>query len=339
MPSTLIALWLAATPSLAAPDLRGQSHLDRRQFRLAAESFRAALQQRPDDPELRLGLAQAWAGLLWCERALPVFEELHDSPFLHARAALDHGACLLALGQDEEGIAVLEEAVELSGQGSGARTQLGWEAFKLGDLDRLQAVAEGLIEEDPDGRGALLLRAAVAYAEGDREAQSQLLTQLRRAQPDAPQADLLDAWQALEDGAPALAAQVLSGEGRLHRVRLPEVAVWLAEANRRSGQLGVARQILQQQARTPEPTVLRQAIELRVRADGEGPQAAADAARALATAHPWQPEAVATAWYLAQLQGSAEAEAWARRYALLPWAERRPLTLLLPPATPPHETP
>jgi len=332
VPTPLLLLLTLALPSAeAVPDLRGQAHLERRQFRMAAESFRKASAERPDDPEPRLGLARAWAGLEWCGRAVPLFEELRDSSFYGHRAAMDHGACLAAIGRNAEGIEVLEEAVLLSGNGSGAIVQLAWEALKGADEPLFRAVASQLIEAEPGSAGALLLEGARCWLDGDPDGQEAALQALRSLQGHSPQADLLDAWAALELGEPARAAEILRGEDRLNRMRLPEVAVWLAEANRRDGNTEIAHTILNQQSRGRESSVLRGAILLRVRADREGFAAARPDALRLLDAHPDQPEVVATAWYIAMRGGDDSASGLRQRYERLALPDRAPLDLLLPP--------
>lgn len=323
----------------ATPDPRGESHLGRRQFRLAAESFRKNLEQHPGDPELRLGLARAWAGLEWCERAIPVFQELRSTEFYGTREAMDHGACLSAVGRTSEGIEALEEAVLLSGGGTGAVVQLAWEALKGGDEPLFQAVAAALIEEQPGSPGALLLEGASCWLAGDDACQESALQTLRQIQGHSPQADLLDCWSALERGEPTQAAEILRGDARLNRMRLPEVASWLAEANRRAGQAKVAHTILTQQARGQESSVLRHAINLRIRIDLEGVPAVRADIDSLLARHPTHPEALATAWYAATLAGLPDVDSLASLYALHGSPDRAPLDLLRPPAHSPSEAP
>ncbi|MCK6505786.1 hypothetical protein L6R53_20745 [Myxococcota bacterium] len=330
LPLALLGL-LGIGPARASSNPRADQHLQRRQYRLAAQLYREALVQAPDDPSLRLGLARAWAGLGWCERAVEPLLALRSSAEWSYAAALDLGSCLADQGRGSEGVEVLEEAVLLSGEGTGTEVRLAWEALAAGDMPLFSAMTAEIEQEDPVGRGALLLRGVRAWVEGDLQAMAWHFEDLRAVQPKAPQADLVEAWAALEQGDPQGAAEVLRGGHRFHRMRLPEVATWLAEANRRAGRPDVAHAILYTQAKERDVPMTRQALRLRLQVDEEGPAAAAAGIEALLAQHPLQREVLATAWYAAQAAGDPDrAQRLAARYAQVVPEGRWPLAVLLP---------
>lgn len=332
---------VVSSSSQASTNPRADGHLQKRQYRLAAQLFRESLARTPDDLELQLGLARAWAGLGWCDRAVQPLLGLRASPAWSYAAALDLGSCLADQGRGSEGVEVLEEAVLLSGDGTGTLVRLAWEAAAADDLPLFQAIAAQVEEEDGGGRGALLLRGVRAWLEGDLQAMAWHFEDLREVQPKAPQADLVEAWAALEQGDPLGAAEVLRGGHRFHRMRLPEVATWLAEANRRAGRPDVAHAILYTQARERDVPMTRQALRLRLQVDEEGAAAAAAGIEALLVQQPTQREVLATAWYAAQAAGDEDrAQSLAARYARVVPAGRWPLDVLLPwPAEDPSQNP
>ena len=326
----LLALW-ATSSSLASTQPRADQHLQKRQFRLAAQLYRDALEAHPDDQSLKLGLARAWAGLGWCDRAVEPLSAMRLSPDWSYSAALDLGSCLADQGRASEGIEVLEEAVLLSGEGTGTEVRLAWEAMAADDLPLFHHLVDQVVTEDARGRGALLLLGVQAWLDGDLQAMAWHFEDLRAVQPKAPQADLVEAWAAMEQGDPTGAAEVLRGGHRFHRMRLPEVATWLAEANRRAGRPDMAHTILYAQAKERDVPMTRQALRLRLKVDEEGPAAAAAEIEAMLAQHPQQREVLATAWYQAQAAGDpTRADALALRYGRVVPAGRWPLQALLP---------
>jgi len=334
----LLAFLLLGAPARASSNPVADSHLGRRQYRLAAQAYRESLTSRPDDPELKLGLARAWAGLGWCDKALPVFDALHGTAVWDTGAALDMGTCLEAEARGSEAVAALEEALILGGGGPGLTVDLAWEALMADDQPLFQAITEQLIQDDPLSKGALFLQGVRAWNEGDLDGMRWAFEDLRRLQPRVPKADLVEAWAALEQGDPEGAAEALRSADRLNRMHLPEVATWLAEANRRMGRPNIAGTILFRQMKEKgEVPPQRLALRLRLEADLNGPAAAAPEVRDMLARFPYEREIVATAWYVATLaHDDAQADALARRYAAIVPPGRWPLAALMPL---PSETP
>ncbi len=339
VPASLPLLLLTLASALSAPaDATAapfaDSMLQRGRYRMAAQEYRRALEDDPDDPELLLGEARAWAGLGWCGQALPVFEKLRDSAAFDDSAALAAGACLSDDARHVDAVAMFEEAVVLSGGGTGAWVELAWAAFVADDQPLFDAITDAQVADDPLHRGTLLLLAARAWRDGDLLAMDWYLEDLRDQQPRAPKADLLTGWAALELGDNDAAIQALRGPNRFARMRLPEISTWLAEANRRAARFREAQRIVEQDLRERVVPPTRQALRLRLQADLEGPAAARQAADALLDAHPFEPELIATAWYVAERAGdTVRAQALRERYDSAVPSGRRPLDRLLPTST------
>lgn len=331
MLAPLLTLALLCAPSRAARDFVGEGLLAKGRPRMAAQRFSEVLQQRPDDADVRLARARAWADLGWCDKAIPEFEATRATDAWNADGALALSDCYADWWRRDDAMEVLEEALVLTDDGPGTRTRLAWEALMAGDRVTFDAQLEALMDDDPDSTASLLLLGAAAWADGDTVAMTWHLDALRALQPKVPKADLLEAWSWLELGEPAAAVDLLTGPARLVRRRLPEVSAWMMESNRRLGDERIVRNMLDQRTKEEEYPPARLALRLRARADLDGVASVRREAAALVAAWPMEPEAVATAWYVATLDGdAAAAQHLAERYALLVPPGRMPLQRLLP---------
>lgn len=327
--ATLLTTLLLSGPVLASSDPLADTHLARGQLRLAVQRYRQVLDEEPGNARVQLGLGRALAGLGRCEQAVSTLQPLRGGEHWTRRAGVDLGACLIDLGRESEGLEAVEEAAALGG-GEAVMVRLGWEALAARDLPRFEHTLSLLQAQHPDSVGALLLAGASAWVDGELDEMSWALQDLRDLQPQAPLADLVEAWAALEAGDPWQARTLLRGQNTLSRLRLPQVATWLVEAERRAGRPHVAQASFAKHLATADG-VVTEAVRLRLVVDLEPAAASQGPVDALLARHPLHPEVVATAWYQAHRAGQpTRAAALAERYQRLVPPGRWSLARLLP---------
>lgn len=243
-----VLLALVALPP-SGPKLEAVRALRIGQWRTAAESLRASLEDNPEDPELlaRLGLAYFQLGLY--SDAEAAFRNAAGSDWYEAQGVGAHAATLRELGRFED-LGPLRQAQIL-----GADDEIGLNTAFLGAAD--DAMAAGELEQAVDwAEQALALRpssptahawlADIHQRRGDDEAAG---FHLWLAELDGYQANRITeikARTALADDALVEALDVLT-DGRQGRRRNAGLAVLQAETYRRLGWLDDAQTVFERQ--------------------------------------------------------------------------------------------
>lgn len=105
-----------SAPRLEEPAIlavaKGEAFLASKQYPLASEKFSAAIHKEPDNPQARLGLAEAQLGMRQLTEALTSFEQVMSSESLRPKALQGRGIALVLLGRDQLAEPLLRQAVE-----------------------------------------------------------------------------------------------------------------------------------------------------------------------------------------------------------------------------------
>jgi lipopolysaccharide biosynthesis regulator YciM len=304
--------------------------LDRRQYRMAAQMLRQALEKDPGKPSLEVMLGRALAGIGRCSQAVDLLERNRTERAYGYRAARAASDCFDAMGREAEGVYFLEEAILLNSDANGLGIDLADLAMRGGDPGTFAqalalAEAEGLESID-----AHLVRAMGAFGAGDHDLLWEEVRWLDRSEETVARAAVLEgqAWLELDD--PLEAARALEPVARRHPYRTLANA-WLAEANRRAGSTQKALELLQTRKMQAAEHVLLEAMAIRAQADFGADRETRERAEGLVRSHGDDREVVATAWYVARASGDPERAADLQaQYARLGPAGRFPLDLLVP---------
>ncbi len=159
------------------------------QMAAAEEDLRTALAQRPDDPNVQLGLAQLLMRQERFVEAEEILARLRERRQGSERLIAMHAAVLREIGQQERAAALFERCVEAPGLGE--RCQRGLVEVLL-ELDRPgragEAMASWLEDDDLDGK----LEAASLLLTGGRSHKAlSMIEQVLAVQPQSPRARAL----------------------------------------------------------------------------------------------------------------------------------------------------
>ena len=203
----------------------GRLELQAGRFEDAIAAFDALEREVPSSallPRSRLGKAEALIALGRPDRADETLEPLRDdaNPEIAARAAYLLGLSAAAKGNDEEAIAILDDAIERDPKTSTAPALLfrsAEAAERLGDtadaLQRFERLADDN-PEDPWALDALLRAASLAIDDGQLDRGAALARRVSEdvnAGPRAPRAALIEARAARELGETERAITLLEG--------------------------------------------------------------------------------------------------------------------------------
>jgi tetratricopeptide (TPR) repeat protein len=288
----LLAL-VAQVPS--GPRLEAVRALRIGQWRTAAESLRASLEDNPEDPELlaRLGLAYFQLGLY--SDAESAFRNAAGSAWYELQGVGAHAATLRELGMFDD-LGELRQAQILNADDeSGLNTALlgaADDAIAQGDLDQALEWAEQALALRPSSPTAHAWLADIHQRRGDDEAAGFHLWLAELDGYRANRATELHVRIALEDSALLEALEIVE-DGRQGRRRNAELAVLQAEIYRRLGWLDDAEAVFERQfvhyGERRDYLVERGQL---LRAQGDGPGGCASLARA-AQLYPHHPLAAA----------------------------------------------
>lgn len=291
-----------------------EGQLEKGSYRMASARFQDVLEKRPGSGRAKLGLARAYAGIGQCDDALVLLTELRGRPVWGADGANAEGACLLRRGRVSEAVAAFEEASWFSPRKAQAWFNLALLAVDLDDLDGFERAVEALATCDGGDVLEVAARATRALEWGEPSFDS-WLGMLRGLSGGGPHLHGLDgrAWLDLDD--PQAAGASFHDAIRLDMDNV-QLARWRSESLRRAGDLAGARAAVDRpMLRRAGAGPLAQALEVRLLVD-EGE--IDEAERVLATLDLTDPEAMASAWYVAHARGDAVRKsdlvvAWSQR--------------------------
>jgi tetratricopeptide (TPR) repeat protein len=219
------------------------------QWRTAAESLRASLEDDPEDPELlaRLGLAYFQLGLY--SDAEAAFRNAAGSAWYEAQGVGAHAATLRELGMFDDLAPLRQAQIIAADDETGLNTAfLGAadDAIAAGDLDQALTMAEQALALRPSSPTAHAWLADIHQQRGDDEAAGFHLWLAELNGYRANRATVLRVRTALDDDALVEALDLL-GQGRTGRRRNAELAVMHAETYRRLGWLDDAQEVFERQ--------------------------------------------------------------------------------------------
>ena len=320
----------ADAQSLNPAMMRGLEFLRRGQPDVALEQFFIAHNSDPENPRFKSLVGIAHLHLNDCEEGQSWLMPLRAIRNFRSASADKLAACWARQGEFAEAVFWQEESIWLEPDRAVSWALLGLYLMRLGDpINSQMALAEAEFLDQQVLRTEMV-RAMQALSVGDIEAVDEQLRVLRgMPSPGTIVADELEARLELDLGnvaeAARLAVRSQSGAQRIGGLTVQ------AEANRRGAHLDEAWWLLSQRDFEAMAVPDVHVILARVQADRGEFASAQRLADALLAADGWNPDHVATAWYVAQARGrDAEAEALAQRYEQVQASALRPLSALLP---------
>ncbi|MDJ0950528.1 MAG: putative 2OG-Fe(II) oxygenase [Alphaproteobacteria bacterium] len=198
----------SAAQAASRQNARGLAYLNEGRFKPAAERFRRALQQDPDDADVLANLANAYVGLGQLDAAVAVLRRAlslaPEDPVLHNNL----GGALLEIGDAAGAVACLKRATALAPGHADYHTALGNALHAAGDPAAALAAYEASLRCRPGNAFALAFKGIVLTERGALAQAHALLDEqrhIRRITIEAPEGyPDLDAFNA------ALAAHVLA---------------------------------------------------------------------------------------------------------------------------------
>ena len=316
--------------SLHPAMMRGLEFLRRDQPEVALENFVLAHESDPENPRFKSLVGIAHLHLNDCEEGQSWLMPLRAIRNFRSASADKLAACWARQGEFAEAAFWQEESIWLEPDRAVSWALLGLYLMRLGDSTNSQrALAEAEFLDEQVLRTEMV-RTMQALSVGDVELVDEQLRVLRdMPSPGSIVADELEARLELDLGnvaeAQRLAARSQSGPQRIGGLTVQ------AEANRRGGHLDEAWWLLSQRDFETMPVPDVHVILARVQADRGEFASAQRLADGLMAADGWNPDHVATAWYVAQARGRvAQAEDLARRYEQVQPSPLRPLSALAP---------
>jgi tetratricopeptide (TPR) repeat protein len=295
----------------------GRAKMGDGRWRMAAEEFREVLRERPNYGMAKIGLGESLASLGKCNDALVYLLDVpRDKSIWTVDAASAEALCRYRVGEVSASLAAYEEAIVLGGNRDAKPwVQMTLVVSRQGDPQGAQRMTE-LFSRLPDNDWMVLLAYTwIAYDSGSEDLDRYLPRlesvtgpgsgpiQVQRLQIDGLRwmdLGMLDLANELFDQA----LNISMGHSR--------TSTYKAEALRREGDLASAWYYLTRPAFTTDDSYLREAIKVRVLVDrGEYSEA-----ESLLTsfAEPFDPEVLASTWYLARARGetarAAEVSLW-----------------------------
>jgi tetratricopeptide (TPR) repeat protein len=170
-----------------------------KRFDLAEQAFLRAVELEPENLLAHRALATFYLGTgraVRAERSLE-FVAAHAPGVDHRLALADY---YLVMGQQAEGLALLEELRQVDESAARAETRLAALTYAAGRRVEAKQAVEAVLERFPNTPPALLLKARFARTEGDHEQALQLATQAALAGDDYVQAWFMLAELHAEDG-------------------------------------------------------------------------------------------------------------------------------------------
>lgn len=311
--------------------MTGEMALEKGQPDQAIAIYEAALKKRPQSKKLVVALIRAKVRLNMCEESSDLLMGYRGTRVVNGQVLEGLAACFSRLGDYAEAVYWAEERVLLAPPKAAAYASLS--SYLRGAGDRLGAIEVLALAEElqPLAEVVLITRLQVAIGKGDVTEADLLFGELDRYEGKRSQMNwLLRAKLALDlgDYKGALAA---SEECLKIRFQFSPVQALRAELFRRLGQVENAESTLTTVYAKALGVVGLQAIQIRVFADQGLYAEAHDLLASLQELSPLRPDVVASAWYLAQVEGDlGEAERRRAMYALVQFNPHRRLENLLP---------
>jgi len=314
------------------PPVQGVMNLQKRKYRMAASIFKQALKVRPDARGTQTLLGQAYAGMHFCDDALPLLVPNVARKAFSAEAALMMSRCFDRVGDYGESLYWAEQAALLEPKTASVQAGLAWYQF-IGDEPGAAAQYAYAVELGPADPSVLATGGLMALQGGDIAGVEVAVAALQALPGRRPAMSFfLEAMLELDLGN-AVRAELLFNRSFWRDKSYLSTVVYWGEAARRQGYPEECLYVLDEVG-APGPEV-RAAYTRAIRARAEVDSGDLAAARALVAEalaiDPLDVDGVASAWYLARAEGDeAAAEELAARFTLVNRSPLRTLEQLIP---------
>jgi tetratricopeptide (TPR) repeat protein len=311
--------------------MTGELALEKGQPEQAIAIYEAALKKRPRSKKLVVALIRAKVRLNQCEESRALLLSHRGTRVVNGQVLEGLSACFSRLGDYAEAVYWAEERVFLAPPKAAAYASLS--SYRRGAGDRLGAI-EALKKAgdlNPVAEVVLMTRLQVAIGKGDVLEADLLLNELDRHVGERSQMNwFLRAKLALDLGDYKTALDA-SEKCLKIRFQFSPIRALRGELFRRLGQVDAAEASVVEVYAKALGVVGLQAIQVRVFADQGLFSEAHALVGVLQNLSPLRPDVVASAWYLAQVEGDMdEAERRRSLYALVQFNPHRRLENLLP---------
>lgn len=312
-------------------DLQAEMFLQMGRYRLAKDRLDGLAKARPGDAGVEYLLGRAEMGRRRCDLGVPLVLEHYRSDLFDEHGARALATCAARRHAYTEAVAWQEEAMSMGLVFVKDWTTLAAFQHRAGDAVGFEASLAAAAEEHADSPSILLARLTWALSSGDVDGASLLLARFDREHGRKHALRLsLEAQLELDlgnvGGARELAYESLG-------VNLTNVtaSALLAESWRRLGKPDQALRTFQRhRSLDVERLQAARVVRARLEADLGNHAEARRLALAAVADDPWDPDALASAWYAARAAAAPDVAAWADRHAQLEANPQRTLASLVP---------
>lgn len=293
-------LCIAAEPNRDIAVAMGEAYAERGQWRLSAQQYRQVLEKNPKHKKATLGLGLALARISKCAESVTLLEGLRGYRYWNAKAAAAVGGCHLQMGEYDQALRVLDEAVVHAPRSAEAWMLLARTRAALGDREGVEDAVVGLLLAPGGIEVQAVLEAEMSLKFGRSDLDG-WLAQGQREQVLPAVLALHDARRWMDIGDPTTADHLLLEHMKSSMTNAP-MAFWRAEALRRQGLTASAYGVFQRGVfRSSLDDPLTSVLRSRVLVDlGE-----LELARDMLEQHPNPHETavLASMWYLTRAEG------------------------------------
>jgi tetratricopeptide (TPR) repeat protein len=311
--------------------MTGEMALEKGQPEQAIAIYEAALKKRPRSKKLVVALIRAKVRLNECEESRGLLLGYRGTRVVNGQVLEGLAACFSRLGDYAEAVYWAEERVFLAPPKAAAYASLSSYLRGAGDRQGAIEALELAADIDPLDESVLITKLQVAIGKGDVTEADLLFRELDRQEGKRSQMNWLLRAKLAQDLGDFKGAFAASEACLKIRFQFSPVRALRGELFRRLGQVENAESSLTAIYAKALGVVGLQAIQVRVLADQGLYAEAHDLLGSLRELSPLRPDVVASAWYLAQVEGDLkEAERRRAMYALVQFNPHRRLENLLP---------
>lgn len=311
---------------------RGAMLLARQEYVQALEQFEGAYAIRPESSRVISGYVTALSELNRCDEALELLLPRRGKMAVNEETASAIAACFARVGDYAEAVYWKEESIFLGEVNPKSLSQLALFRYRLGDLLGAQAALDQADEIDPLFPAIYVTRATIAIGIGDPLLGIEILDDLDMVRGSQNQISRFLRLRAMLDLEGCTPEVIAYGQDVMRRnMRFLPAVLLRAEMIRRDGDFVWARDLIKR------PWVRRSSrsgvpiLKARLAVDMEEYGRAEDLVQELLVSSAWDPEVIATAWYLYYRLGNIElASEYEELYYTAQPNELRNLELLIP---------
>ena len=300
-------------------------------YQQAVEIFEEGLERRPQSKRFLIGLIKAKAQLNQCEEARDVFLPKRHTRVANREVLEALASCFLRIGDYSEAVEWQQERIFLSPPKVRAFARLATYQLAAGDREGAKQSLASAVDMDPLNESVFALRLQFAIGKGQVVETEMLFEEWDRATEKRSLLNwYLRSQYALDIGDLDLAMEVSTSCVQMNFQYSP-IRVLRSELFRRLGLFEQARGALDTIASTSLVVVGIEAIQVRIDADLGLFVEAHRRLRELQDIDPLRPDVLASAWYLAKIEGeAATAELYRERYESIQSNPYRNLESLVP---------